>query len=166
MVTLNAIMHADSELVGRLDKYPSSSTMRIKVEGNQRVGIQLPGNGSLWFHNSYTSTALILKYFMDLLCLWADKDELSMVSLNEISTSAECSDQELSGFVSSLFFPSHQILHFCKLNIWLFWFVVIRRPGWVDHMLKIHPNQWMGSYSFPSLLVVLWDFICQRFLLF
>ncbi|XP_042047515.1 uncharacterized protein LOC121793552 [Salvia splendens] len=63
----------DSELVGRLDKSSSSSTLRIKVEGNQRVGIQLP-----------------------------DEDELSMVSLNEISSSAECSDKELIDYASWL----------------------------------------------------------------
>ncbi|KAL1542965.1 hypothetical protein AAHA92_19994 [Salvia divinorum] len=63
----------DSQLVGRSDKSPSSNTLRIKVEGTGRVDIQLP-----------------------------DEDELSIVSLNEISSNAECSDKELSDYASWL----------------------------------------------------------------
>lgn len=39
-----AVMHTDSQLVACSDKPPSGNTMRIKVEGNQRVDIELPGN--------------------------------------------------------------------------------------------------------------------------
>ncbi|XP_042010716.1 uncharacterized protein LOC121759248 isoform X2 [Salvia splendens] len=63
----------DSQLVGRSDKSPSSSTLRVKVEGTERVDIQLPG-----------------------------EDEFSMVSLNEVSSNAECSDRELSDYASWL----------------------------------------------------------------
>ncbi|XP_047937732.1 uncharacterized protein LOC125185266 [Salvia hispanica] len=63
----------DSQLVGRSDKSPSSSTLKIKVEGTERVDIQLPG-----------------------------EDEFSMVSLNEVSSNAECSDKELSDYASWL----------------------------------------------------------------
>ncbi|XP_042010706.1 uncharacterized protein LOC121759248 isoform X1 [Salvia splendens] len=64
----------DSQLVGRSDKSPSSSTLRVKVEGTERVDIQLP----------------------------AGEDEFSMVSLNEVSSNAECSDRELSDYASWL----------------------------------------------------------------
>ncbi|XP_042047584.1 uncharacterized protein LOC121793615 [Salvia splendens] len=63
----------DAQLVGRSDKSPSSSTLKIKVEGTERVDIQLPG-----------------------------EDEISMVSLNEVSSNAECSDKELSDYASWL----------------------------------------------------------------
>ncbi|KAH6816177.1 hypothetical protein C2S53_006395 [Perilla frutescens var. hirtella] len=63
----------DSQLIAHSDKSPSSNTLRIMVEGNQRVDIQLP-----------------------------DEDEISIVSLNEASINAECSDKELSDFASWL----------------------------------------------------------------
>ncbi|KAL8481149.1 hypothetical protein ACS0TY_027079 [Phlomoides rotata] len=62
----------ESQLIADSDRTPSSNVLRIKVEGNQRVDIQLPD------------------------------EEVSMVSLNGVSSDAECSDKELSDFASWL----------------------------------------------------------------
>ncbi|KAI3469958.1 hypothetical protein Pfo_026621 [Paulownia fortunei] len=73
MLMLEVTGAEDSQLIGDSDKSPFNSALRIKVEGNHRVDIQLP-----------------------------DEDEVSFVSLNGVSSDTECSDQELSDFASWL----------------------------------------------------------------
>ncbi|KAI3459642.1 hypothetical protein Pfo_016305 [Paulownia fortunei] len=64
----------DSQLIVDADKSAFSSALRIKVVGNEQRGdIQLP-----------------------------DEDEVSLFSLNELSSDAECSNKELSDFASWL----------------------------------------------------------------
>ncbi|KAL6517089.1 hypothetical protein OROHE_017795 [Orobanche hederae] len=62
-----------SQFFADSDTSPFNGALRIKVEGNQRVDIQLTG-----------------------------EDEVSLVSLNEVSSNTECSDNELSEFASWL----------------------------------------------------------------
>ncbi|GFP92864.1 hypothetical protein PHJA_001430700 [Phtheirospermum japonicum] len=61
----------ESQLVADSDESPFSGALRVKVEGNGRVDIQL-------------------------------NDEVSLVSLDELSSNSECSDKELSEFASWL----------------------------------------------------------------
>lgn len=45
--SLNAVTYADSQLIGDSKKSPFSNALRIQVEGDERVDIQLPGNSPL-----------------------------------------------------------------------------------------------------------------------
>ncbi|KAL3620052.1 hypothetical protein CASFOL_034964 [Castilleja foliolosa] len=62
----------ESQLVADSDESPFSGALRVNVEGNERVVIQL------------------------------GEDEVSLVSLDELSSNSECSDKELSEFASWL----------------------------------------------------------------
>ncbi|PIN01886.1 hypothetical protein CDL12_25603 [Handroanthus impetiginosus] len=73
MLMLEVTGVEDSQLIADSDKSPFSNAPMIKVEGNQRVDIQLP-----------------------------DEDDVSLVSLNGMSSHTECSDNELSDFASWL----------------------------------------------------------------
>lgn len=64
-----------------------------------------------------------------------------MVSLNDGSSNAEFSDKELNDFVSVSFPPPTNSYSSVNLTYEGFGFSVSRHPGWVDHMLKMHPNQ-------------------------
>ncbi|KAG8369681.1 hypothetical protein BUALT_Bualt14G0039100 [Buddleja alternifolia] len=63
----------DSLLTADSDKSPISGALKIKVVGNQRVDIQLPGEA-----------------------------DVSLTSLNEVSRDTKCSDEDLSDFASWL----------------------------------------------------------------
>ncbi|KAK4406076.1 hypothetical protein Sango_0614100 [Sesamum angolense] len=73
MLMLEVTGAEDSQLIDDLKKSPFSNALRIKVEGDERVDIQLP-----------------------------DENEVSLVSLNGESSDPECSEKELSDFASWL----------------------------------------------------------------
>ncbi|KAL0414100.1 UNVERIFIED_CONTAM: hypothetical protein Sradi_1611700 [Sesamum radiatum] len=73
MLMLEVTGAEDSQLIDDLEKSPFSNALRIKVEGDERVDIQLP-----------------------------DENEVSFVSLNGESSDPECSEKELSDFASWL----------------------------------------------------------------
>ncbi|KAL0286133.1 UNVERIFIED_CONTAM: hypothetical protein Scaly_2799600 [Sesamum calycinum] len=73
MLMLEVTGAEDSQLIDDLTKSPFSNALRIKVEGDERVDIQLP-----------------------------DENEVSLVSLNGESSDPECSEKELSDFASWL----------------------------------------------------------------